>query len=211
MADLLPQLEAMFKRCSDCGLHPEYKPLLKQLETTPLSAELVNYLCDKATSKKHWPGIRFAHLRILLLNETSRSFDLKQWYLDGFKKSRLLWLRLAFLRGYAMYAAEHEMIPLMKKFSQLMQGKQCGYEDWAEIMAESGLPHLVKTYGYPCIFEAWEVAKAEHLKLSPLLRNLYTSNERMETVMLVSPEEMSARLNAFCSGQNAAEPSSKAE
>lgn len=197
MADLLPQLEAMFKRCSDCLLHPEYKSLLRQLETTPLTEELVRFLCDKATSKKHWPNIRAAHLRILLLNETSRSFDLKQWYLDGFKKSRRLWLRLDYLRGYAMYATEQEMIPVMKKFSQLMQGKQCGYEDWAEIMAVSGLPHLVKTYGYPCMLEAWEVAKAEHQKLSPLLRNLYTTNERLETVMLVSPEEMNARLNAF--------------
>lgn len=45
---LIPELERTFKKCSDCGLHPEYVVLLKRLNHMELSQELVDFLCEKA-------------------------------------------------------------------------------------------------------------------------------------------------------------------
>lgn len=81
---LLSDLERTFKKCSDCGLHPEYVALLKQLNHIKLTQVLVDFLCAKATSKKHIWEIRFVHLRILLRNPTSQLFDLKNFYLENF-------------------------------------------------------------------------------------------------------------------------------
>lgn len=78
MTTQLSELQFYFKKCSDCALYPEYTARLHALLDQPLTQELVDYLCEKTTSAKHWPELRFAHLRILLLNETARAFDLKQ-------------------------------------------------------------------------------------------------------------------------------------
>ncbi len=90
MTTQLSELQLYFKKCSDCSLHPDYTARLHALLDQPLTQELVDFLCEKATSTKHWPALRFEHLRILLLNQSSRSFDLKQWYFDGWKRSRRL-------------------------------------------------------------------------------------------------------------------------
>ena len=67
MTTQLSELQFYFKKCSDCALHPEYTARLHALLDQPLTQELVDYLCEKAASAKHWPELRFAHLRILLL------------------------------------------------------------------------------------------------------------------------------------------------
>ena len=193
---LLVELRYYFQKCSDCSLHPAYKQRLELLTDLPLTQGLVDYLCEKATSTKHWPELRFAHLRILLLNESSRSFDLKQWYLDGWKRSRRLWLRLYFVRGYASYATEGEMQPVMKRFGELLH-KSHDYVDYADILSCAGLPYLAEQYGYPCVLDALETAKAECEKIDPLLRNRWTTNERLEHVDLVSGWEAFAREKAY--------------
>ena len=83
MTTQLSELQHYFKKCSDCSLHPDYIVRMRALLDQPLTQELVDYLCEKSTSTKHWPELRFAHLRILLLNQSSHSFDLKQWYFDS--------------------------------------------------------------------------------------------------------------------------------
>ena len=82
---LLSELERTFKKCSDCLLHPDYIANLNKLNNIELSQELIDYLCDKATSKKHIWEIRFDHLRILLLNPSAKAFDLKEFYFENYK------------------------------------------------------------------------------------------------------------------------------
>ena len=91
---LLSELERTFKKCSDCLLHPDYIANLNKLNNIELSQELIDYLCDKATSKKHIWEIRFDHLRILLLNSSARAFDLKEFYFENLKKCRRLAMKI---------------------------------------------------------------------------------------------------------------------
>lgn len=208
MTTQLSELQFYFKKCSDCALHPEYTARLHALLDQPLTQELVDYLCEKAASAKHWPELRFAHLRILLLNETARAFDLKQWYLDGWKRSRRLWLRMYYIRGYAIYATESEMQPVMKRFGELLRrSHDCA--DYAEILSCAGLPYLAKQYGYPCVLDALETAKAEYEKIDPLLRGRWTTNEQLEHVDLVSGWEAFARDKAYLAKIGAEEATEK--
>ena len=196
MTPQLSDLQLDFKKCSDCMLHPEYTARLHALLNQPLTQELVDYLCEKATSTKHWPELRFAHLRILLLNSSSRDFDMKQWYFDSWKKSRRLWLRMYYLRGYAMYATEREMETEMKRFVDLLR-KNHDYQDYEDILSCAGLPYLAREYGYPCFHRAIAVAREEYEKIDPLLRGWRTTNERLESVELLSKAEIDARNRAY--------------
>ena len=110
---LLSELERTFKKCSDCLLHPDYIANLNKLNNIELSQELIDYLCDKATSKKHIWEIRFDHLRILLLNPSAKAFDLKEFYFENLKKCRRLAMKIFYIRGYAIYASEEELNPVM--------------------------------------------------------------------------------------------------
>ena len=193
---MIEKLEYWFSKCSDCLLHPEYTKLLDELYNYELNQEIIDFLCDKATSKKHWREIRFEHLKILLLNETSFNYDLKQFYFDALKRCRRLWLKMFYIRGYAFYATEDELLPVMKKFQQQLE-KNHDYIDYEYILSEAGLPYLAEKYNYTYLKETLETAKKEYQKIDPLLRGYFTMNEKLEHINLISNEEALKRSKEF--------------
>jgi len=196
MNRLISELERTFKKCSDSALHPEYTALLKALDHITLTQELIDYLCAKATSKKHIWEIRFDHLRILLRNPSSQAFDLKNFYFENLKKSRRLALKIFFIRGYALYASEEELNPIMEKFQKSLE-KNHDYIDYNYLLSIAGIPHLVRTYGYDCFVKTLETAEREHQQIDPLLRGYFTLNANMEQVDLLSYEEVCKRGRLF--------------
>ncbi len=196
MDDILLRLEKEYKRCSDWLITNEYKNILDVLCSYPLDYDIVKSLCDKSLDKKHWPGVRFESLRVLLLNSDTAKFDLKQFFFDNQKRSRRLYMRLFFMRGYALYATEEEMIPLMKKLQELLL-KNHDYIDYEAILSIGGLPYLVEKYGYKCCVDALETAKREYLEIDPLLRGQFTFDENLNQVDLLTPEESNLRYKKF--------------
>ena len=196
LKDLLLNLEQSFKRCSDCGLHKDYVFYLNKLPGCELTQELVDFLCEKSTSKKHFWEIRLDHLRILLLNESARKFDLKSFYLECLKRSRRLALKIFYIRGYAIYASEEELTPIMAKFCANLE-KNHDYIDYEHILSAAGLPYLAKTYGYDCFIKALHKAEEEYQKIDPLLRGFFTLDENINQVDLLSYEETNKREEAF--------------
>ena len=199
MTPSVAALEQAFRKCSDCMLNADYVPLLKQLESCELTAEHIAYLQEKCLSKKHIWEIRFEHLRVLLLNPSVRNYDLKAFFLDRVKASRRLSMKLFYIRGYAMYATETELILVMEKFCSSLK-KNHDYMDYNEILSEAGLPYLVKTYGYGCFANAYDTALEESLNV-PCLLGCYTLNERMEMVNRMPAEEMQRQLKAYLEGK----------
>ena len=193
---LLSELERSFKKCSDCLLHPDYIANLNKLNNIELSQELIDYLCDKTTSKKHIWEIRFDHLRILLLNPSANAFDLKEFYYENLKKSRRLAMKIFYIRGYAIYASEEELNPVMEKFRKSLD-KNHDYIDYSYLLSVAGIPCLVDTYGYDCFVKTLEKAKEEYRRISPLLRGYFTLNTNLEQVNLLSIEEVTWRSERF--------------
>lgn len=193
---LLSELERTFKKCSDCSLHPDYIAILNKLYNVELSQELIDYLCNKITSKKHIWEIRFNHLRILLLNPSAKAFDLKDFYFENLKKSRRLALKIFHIRGYAIYASEYELDPVMEKFCKSLD-KNHNYIDYNYLLSVAGIPYLVDTYGYDCFVRTLEKAEKEHNRIDPLLRGYFTLNTNLEQVDLLSIEEIRKRFHQF--------------
>ena len=194
--NVLSALERTFKKCSDCLLHPDYNANLKKLDDIDLTQELIDYLCDKTTSKKHIWEIRLEHLRILLLNPSAKAFDLKDFYFENLKKCRRLAMKIFFIRGYAIYASEEELIPIMEKFQKSLE-KNHDYIDYNYILSVAGLPYLVNEYGYDCFAKSLEKAQEEHNQIDPLLRGYFTLNQNLEQVNLLTQEEISRRTYQF--------------
>ena len=193
---LLSELERTFKMCSDCLLHPDYIANLNKLYNVELSQELIDYLCDKATSKKHIWEIRFDHLRILLLNPSAKAFDLKKFYFENLKKCRRLALKIFYIRGYAIYASEEELNPVMEKFRKNLE-KNHDHMDYNYLLSVAGIPYLADTYGYDCFVRTLEKAEEEHQRIDPLLRGYFTLNTNLEQVDLLSTEKVRRRLERF--------------
>ena len=193
---LLSELDYALKKCSDCLLHPEYISLLNKLYNTNLSKDHIDYLCDKAVSKKHIWEIRFDHLRILLLNPSAMTYDLKAFYLENLKKCRRLAMKIFYIRGYAIYASEEELIPIMENFKKSLE-KNHDYIDYNYILSVAGLPYLVNTYGYDCFMRTLEKAHKEHEQIDPLLRGYFTLNKDLEQVNLLTTKEIRRRTDQF--------------
>lgn len=193
---LISELERTFKKCSDSSLHPEYISLLNKLYHIELSQNFIDYLCNKITSKNHIWEIRFEHLRVLLLNPSAKAFDLKEFYYESLKKCRILAMKIFFIRGYAFYASEEELNPIMKSFCKSLE-KNHNYIDYNYILSVAGLPYLVDKYGYDCFVRAMKKAEEEHIKIDPLLQGYFTINENLEQVNLLSNEEIQERSQQF--------------
>ena len=194
--NVLSAMERTFKKCSDCLLHPDYIANLKKLGDIDLTQELIDYLCDKTTSKKHIWEIRLEHLRILLLNPSAKAFDLKDFYFENLKKCRRLAMKIFFIRGYAIYASEAELNPVMDNFRRNLE-KNHDYIDYNYLLSVAGIPYLVDTYGYDCFVRTLEKAEEEHQRIDPLLRGYFTLNINLEQVDLLSIEEVRRRLERF--------------
>ena len=193
---LLSELEHTFKKCSDCLLHPDYIVLINKLYDITLSQEHIDYLCNKITSRKHIWEIRFNHLRILLLNPSAKAFDLKEFYFENIKNCRQLALKIFLIRGYAIYASEEELNPIMEKFRNNLE-KNHDYINYNYILSVAGIPYLVDTYGYDCFVRTLETAEEEHQRIDPLLRGYFTLNLNLEQINLLPNEEIQKRSNQF--------------
>lgn len=196
MNELLYQLQQELPICSDCILSDKYRLLLKQLDSCDLTTELVEYLCNIIVSKKYIWEIRFDHLRALLVNPSTVNFDLKDFFLQRIKRSRRLALKIFFIRGYALYADEEELIPVMKKFQANLKNNH-DYIDYEFLLSAAGLPYLAKKYKYPCFIDTWRIAETEYQEIDPLLRGYFTIDKNLEQVNILSNEEINKRFHAF--------------
>ena len=193
---LLSELKRTFKKCSDCLLHPDYIANINILYNIELSQELIDYLCNKITSKKHIWEIRFYHLRILLLNPSAKAFDLKEFYYENLKRCRRLAMKIFYIRGYATYASEEELNPVMEKFRKNLK-KNHDYIDYNYLLSVAGIPYLVDTYGYDCFVKTIEKAEKEYQQIHPLLQGYFTLNEYLEQIDLLPIEEVRRRSEKF--------------
>ena len=105
-------------------------------------------------------------------------------------------MKIFYIRGYAIYASEEELNPVMEKFRKSLD-KNHDYIDYSYLLSVAGIPCLVDTYGYDCFVKTLEKAKEEYRRISPLLRGYFTLNTNLEQVNLLSIEEIRRRLERF--------------
>ena len=127
-------------------------------------------------------------------------YDLKEFFLTVFKKERKYNMRLTAIRGYAAYATEAEIAPLMGKLaSTLEKGSMtnCPYIEYERLRSKFGLPYLVERYGYDCFVKAMGLLDKLYDGLPDELKGYFMLDESGIQIKLLSDKEAHKRFDAF--------------
>ena len=126
-------------------------------------------------------------------------YDLKDFFLSAFKKERYLEMRLTAIRGFSAYSTEKEIIPLMKKFMEVLTKRPIStpynYQEYEMLRSKFGLPYLVEKYGYDCFKEAFIQLEKQYNDMPNECKGFFTLDENGLHVSLMSSEEISKNLD----------------
>jgi len=132
-------------------------------------------------------------------------YDLKDFFLAAFKKERYLDMRLTAIRGFAAYAEEKEVVPLMKKFTEILAARPAdtpyNYQEYEMLRSEFGLPYLVEKYGYDCFKDAAARLEKQYGDMPDAFKGIFTLDKNGMHVQLISQKESKKRLDDFFRGQ----------
>lgn len=128
-----------------------------------------------------------------------QKYDLKEFFLIAFKKERYLEMRLTAIRGYATYVSEKEVIPLMKKFVDILvkipSHTPYNYQEYEMLRCKFGLPYLVEKYKYDCFKEALEQLEKQYNDMPDECKGFFTLDENGIYVSLMTGEEIDKNID----------------
>jgi hypothetical protein len=126
-------------------------------------------------------------------------YNLKDFFLLAFKKERYLDMRLTAIRGFAIYATEKEIIPLMKKFLEILikipTHTPYNYQEYEMLRSKFGLPYLVQKHGYDCFKETFAQLEKQYNDMLDECKGFFTLDETGLHVSLMPEEEINKKLD----------------
>ena len=138
---------------------------------------------------------------ILLSLVFELSPDLKEFFFKSFKKERYLDMKLLAVRGYAYYATEKEVEPLMKKMLELLKKRQkstpYNYQEYEPMRSPYLMPYLLRKYEYDCFVEFNKQLEKQYNEMPDAFKGIFTFDEKGDLLSLMSPQESSKRLTEF--------------
>lgn len=130
-----------------------------------------------------------------------QKYDLKEFFLSAFKKERYLDMRLTAIRGYAIYASEKEIYPLMKKFIDILvkipSRTPYNYQEYEMLRSKFGLTYLVEQYRYDCFKEALDQLEKQYNDMPDECKGFFTLDENGIYVALMTREEIDENLDVL--------------
>ena len=184
-----------------CFDNPQYREAMIHMRSESFSEEDMLFFKDLyLTSKDIFTRNQILQAFVLQCLQ----YDLKDFFLVAFKKERYLDMRLTAIRGYAAYVTEKEIIPLMKKFTDILikipSHTPCNYQEYEMLRSQFGLPYLVKQYGYDCFKEALTQLEKQYDAMPDTFKGIFTQDENGMHVSLIPPAEKRKRLLAGIHG-----------
>lgn len=130
----------------------------------------------------------------------------KDFFRRAFQKERYLDLKLTAVRGYAFYASEDEVVPLMEKLLALLQKRPertpYDYQEYEVMRSQYLMPYLLEKYSYPC-FRAFNAQlEAQYAALPEVFKHIFTCDERGNIQQLRDKKEVQAALAKFFAGED---------
>ncbi len=125
----------------------------------------------------------------------------KEFFLKVFKNEAYLDFKLMAIRGYAKFADEQEVDPLMNKLTKLLikRGKSLPY-NYSELECMKSdflIGHLLSTYNYNSIIGFSDQLSLQYASLPNELKNLFTLDENGEFKYLMPKEEVKDRVDRY--------------
>ncbi len=114
-------------------------------------------------------------------------WQLKQFFLDAYKRERYLYMRFVAVRGYANYASQEEvekiMVHFLKILKKLPESTPYAYQEYEFLRSACGLPYLIKRYGYPCFTVAYEQEEKQYHDMPDAFKGHYTYDEECNCIL----------------------------
>ncbi|MBQ8941416.1 MAG: hypothetical protein IJ062_06210 [Firmicutes bacterium] len=121
----------------------------------------------------------------------------KSFFLKSFNKERHLDMRMLAMRGYAYYAEEAEIEPLMEKLHKILiksaVSTPYNYEEYGLLMSDFHKKHFLDTYGYNCFKTFFEQVEKLYTDLPAVYKGLVTCDEQGNEINPMSDEEWEKR------------------
>ncbi|WP_433945151.1 hypothetical protein [Paenibacillus sp. SN-8-1] len=128
---------------------------------------------------------------------------LKPFFQDAYKKERYLDMKPKAVRGLANYATEPEIERTMKHFMKLLMKRPehtpYNYQEYEFLHSASGLPYLIKKYGYACFEQALRQEEQQYNEMPDAFKGHHTYDEDGNFIVLRSADEVQTMLNKFSS------------
>lgn len=144
---------------------------------------------------------RSALLRQLALEEPEGG---KEFFLQAFRKERYLDMKLCALRGYAAYATEDEVAPLMARLLELLRKRAvttpCDYQEYEPMRSAFLMPYLLQRYGYDCFRAFHEQLEAQYAAMPDCFKGIFTLDEQGNLRELRDRDEVQRALSAWLEG-----------
>ncbi len=177
--------------------HPDFWTLLEKTCDHTLTEMDVSYLTDLYANVKEL-SIRNKLLQILF---DYYQYDLKDFFLQAFKRERYLDMRLAAIRGYSNFASETEVNKLMEKFIGILikrpENTPYNYQEYEYLRSACGLPFLINKYGYSCFVKAYEKVEEQYHAMPDAFKEHYTFDVKGNFIELRTSEETKKMLDDF--------------
>ncbi|USB33605.1 hypothetical protein [Paenibacillus sp. YPG26] len=136
-----------------------------------------------------------------LMHVSHHEPGLKPFFQDAYKKERYLDMKLKAVRGLANYAAEPEMDQIMEHFLKLLKKRPehtpYNYQEYEYLRSASGLPYLIKRYGYSCFEKALLQVEKQYNDMPDAFKGHHTYDEEGNFIELRSADEVQKMMNRF--------------
>lgn len=141
---------------------------------------------------------RYEIIKLLLCDLPS---DAKEFFGKAFKKERYLDMKLAAVRGYAAYAAEEEVAPLMGKLMELLKKRAAqtpyDYTEYEPMRSVFLMPYLLKHYDYECFRLFNQQLEKQYDEMPECFKNIFTLDEYGKMHEIRDNKEVSQSLENF--------------
>jgi hypothetical protein len=194
-----PHEEAMhyLKSTEISERNPKFREIIFCIDYKHLRIEDVSILMDIYFKLKD-VGLRFAILRNLIHDD---SWQLKQFFLDTYRKEKYLDMKLMAVRGYANYASQEEVNKIMEHFTKILKKRPestpYNYQEYEFLRAACGLPYLINKYGYSCFTNAYEQEEKQYNDMPEAFKGHFTYDEECNYVMLRRVEEVNKIIDDY--------------
>ena len=105
-------------------------------------------------------------------------------------------MKLTAIRGYATFATEKEIEPLMKKMMELLQKRAqttpYNYQEYEILRSAFLMPYLLDKYGYACFKEFNKQLNLQYDAMPDVFKGIITCDEDGNVVCRLSEEESDA-------------------
>ncbi len=141
--------------------------------------------------------------RNLILKELMFSCpqNAKEFFFRAFKKERYLDMKLMALRGYAFYAAEEEVNPLMSKMLVLLKKRPehtpYNYQEYEIMRSKFLMPYLLEKYNYNCFREFNEQLEKQYNDMPEVFKNIFSCDEFGNSYTVRDPSEVTSSFKKF--------------